>query len=72
MKRGRKVNILILMMERGRRRAFLTTIFPPDVNMSPWEDAFQHLMTNELSESESVTRRIIGNIQEDKQLTICY
>ena len=33
---------------------------------------FQHLMTNELSESESVTRRIIGNLQEDKQLTICY
>ena len=35
---------------------------------------FQHLMTNELSESESesVTRRIIDNLHEVKQLTIRY
>ena len=35
---------------------------------------FQQLMTNELSESESesVTRRIIDNLHEVKQLTIRY
>ena len=32
---------------------------------------FQHLMTNESSESENVSRRIIANLQEDKQFTIC-
>ena len=31
-----------------------------------------NMMTNEFSESESVTRRMIANLEEDKQLTNRY
>ena len=63
-------------MQPGTAMCFLNFYLdPPSLHgkmLLSYSWDFQHLMTNELSKSESVTRRIIGNLQEDKQLTICY